>query len=453
MLAVVVSRSDSASEHVGEQLLDLVEWTETVDEERPDGDGGGTVYRRDGVELRTFDAIHLDLESVATAFDDSDLLVFASRHAGETGPLLTAHHTGNFGPAEFGGADGVLARACPNAHRRVVEALESFAPEGYEVGMEATHHGPSVVGAPSMFVEVGSDEPQWDDADAARAVARAILALEDTEPDTPRENGTRRHLVGFGGGHYAPRFERVLRETDWAIGHVGADWALDAMGDPRDNRAVIERAFEESRADYALLEAERPALRETIEDLGYRVVDETWVRETSGVSLGLVDRLEAAIGPIDDGLRCGEPARTHDADFVVWNLSGELLARASGIDRERTRAVVAETALAFDTEQNGTEVVGPVALPAPDDREPIVEGLTAVLAQSYDEVVRDGDCLRARETAFDPSLARECGVPEGPKFGQLSAGHSVEVDGETVDPADVVRERVDEFELPEVRSA
>lgn len=437
MLAIVVSRADSASEHIGDQLLELAEWREHTDDSRPDSDGGGTVYRRDGIELRTFDAIHLDLDGAAAAFKDPDLLVFASRHAGETGPLLTAHHTGNFGPAEFGGEDGTLTRACPNAHRRVIDALEENAPEGYDVGMECTHHGPSEVGVPSMFVEVGSDEAQWADPDAARAVARAILDLEGVSADTPTERGTHRHLVGFGGGHYVPRFERVCEETDWAIGHIGADWALEAMGDPRENRAVVRQAFTQSRADHTLLEADRPALRETIEDLGYRVVDETWVRETSGVPLGLVDRIETELTNVDDGLRFGDPAEGYDGDFAVGSLPSELLAEANGIDRTATRDAVAQSALAFVTAQNGTEAVGPFALASTGAIDDIVGGIVDVLEQSYDSVERTDSTLVATKTVFDPARARELGVPEGPKFGQLSAGQSIEVDSERVDPADV----------------
>ena len=356
-----------------------------------------------------------------------------------------AHHTGNFGPAEFGGADGTLARACPNAQQRAFEALDEHAPEGYEVGLECTHHGPSDVGVPSLFVEVGSDDAQWDDPAAARAVAQSILALDGVDADTPRENGARRHLVGFGGGHYVPRFERVVRETDWAIGHIGADWALDAMGEPAEHADVIEQAFTESAAEYALLEADRPGLCETIETLGYRVVDETWVRETSGVPLGLVERLEATIATIDDGLRFGAPATGFDGEFVVESVGTELLARANGIDREATRAAVADTAVAFGTEQNGTEVVGPIALVDPDDHETIVDALGDVLRQSYDSVERDGDTIVARETAFDPALARDLGVPEGPAFGQLSAGNAVEIDGTQITPDEVTREQIDEF--------
>lgn len=475
MLAIVVSRADGASEHVGEHLLALADWDESVDDSRPETDGGGTVYRLDDAELRTFETLHLETTRVADAFDEPDLLAFASRHAGETGPLLTAHHTGNFGPAKFGGSDGSLARACPNAHRRVVQSLTEHAPDGYDVGMECTHHGPSEVGAPSLFVELGSAEEQWADPDAARAVARAILDLRGVAPDgsvenspeqrststrsqppgnavgrppsdehsvaTAPRNAPRRHLVGFGGGHYAPRFERVVRETDWAVGHVAADWCLDAMGDPHENERVVRRAFEQSAAQFALLEGDRPALRETIESLGYRVVGETWVRETSGVPLGLVDRVETSITAVDDGLRFGEGATEYGGAFEVTSLPQDLLAEASGIDAGATRAAVASTTIAFDTEQNGTRVVGPVAVRRLEDVDVVVDALVDVLRQSYDEVTRTDDGIIARKRAFDPALAREEGVPEGPMFGRLSEGESVEVDGQTVAPEDVLNQR------------
>lgn len=227
MLGIVVSRADSASTHIGEHLLELDDWEHHEDDSRPDAAGGGTVYRTEGACLREFEGLHLNLERPAAAFADPTLVVFASRHSGETGQLLTAHHTGNAGPAEFGGSANEFARACPSAHARVIDVLETHAPEGYSVGMECTHHGPSEVGAPSMFVEVGSAEPQWEDPAAARAVAQAILDLCGVAPDRPVEDAgtgsdseehTRRQFVGLGGGHYAPRFERVVRETDWAAG-------------------------------------------------------------------------------------------------------------------------------------------------------------------------------------------------------------------------------------------
>ncbi|WP_424003481.1 D-aminoacyl-tRNA deacylase [Haloarcula salina] len=451
MLGIVVSHEDAASEHIGEHLLALRDWDTAVDERRDDADGGGTVYRTDSVELREFASLHLDLEDAAAAFGDVDLLVFASKHAGETEELLTAHHTGNFGVAEYGGRDGRFARACPNAHRAVVSALDDHAPPEYEVGMECTHHGPTDVGVPSMFVEVGSAREQWEDPAAAEAVARAILDVAEVAPDAPRENGTRRHLVGLGGGHYAPRFERVVRETDWAVGHIAADWSLDALdewADDEDDRdAVLDRTFRESAADYALMEGDRPDLRAAVESLGHRVVGETFVRETSGVPLGLVEELEAEIGTVEDGLRFGQRATGYAGEWTVLDLPPDLLAEARGIDGDAVREAVERHAVAFGTDQNGTVVTEPVVVRAGTDAEALVDPLVEILEASYDSVAREDGDIVARETAFDPDLARTAGIPEGPKFGKLASGESVEVDGEEISPERFQRERIRRYTL------
>jgi D-aminoacyl-tRNA deacylase len=451
MLGIVVSHADAASVHIGEQLRTLRDWDTSVDGTRPDAEGGGTVYRTDSVELREFEALHLDIEDIGAAFDDPDLLVFASKHAGETEELLTAHHTGNFGVAEFGGEDGHFARACPRAHEAVIAALQRHAPQEYEVGMECTHHGPTSVGVPSMFVEVGSAEPQWEDPDAAEAVARAILDLADVPADKPRENGTRRHLLGIGGGHYAPRFERVVRETDWAVGHIAANWSLDALAEWADSDAerdaVLERAFRASAADYALMEGDRPALQETIESLGYRVVSETFVQETSGVDLCLVESLEDAIGPVDEGLRFGDLAAGYDDEWTVLGMPDELLSDARGVDSEALRAVIAQQSIAYGTEQNGTVLTGPIVCPAGTELAAFVDPIIEILEQRFDSVERRAAEVVARETAFDPDLARTADIPEGPKFGKLASGQSVEIDGEEIDPERFHRERIRRYTL------
>jgi D-aminoacyl-tRNA deacylase len=454
MLGILISREDSASVHIGEQLRAIADWERREDDALPDGEGGGTVYERPGVQLRAFDDLHLHLERPAEAFDDPDLLAVASKHSGETGPLLTTHHTGNFGPADHGGDDNAVSAACPNAHAHALDSLAEHAPEGYEVGMECTHHGPTDVGAPSLFVEVGSAEPEWQDPDAARAVARAILDLRGVAPHRAPEDGddwTRRQLVGLGGGHYAPRFERVIEETDWAIGHIAADWGLDAMGDldgPASQR-VLRAAIEESRARYVLVEGDRPETEQALAALDCRVVSETWVRETAGVGLAFVRGVEDTVLSVEDGLRFGEPATEPPGDFSVVDLPAALLDEARGIDREATYAVLAETALAFGTDQGGTRPTGPVVLADERHRERVVEGLLDVLTQRYDSVERGGDSAIASKSTFVPDRARSLGVPEGPAFGRLADGEPVEVDGETIPPEVVRQEEQTEFSLTE----
>jgi len=459
VIAIVVSRADSASEHIGEQLLAVGDWERRTDPTRPDAAGGGTYYRTDGFELREFDDLHIELSDPAAAFgasedagdDEPAFLVFVSRHSGETGALLTAHVTGNFGPAPYGGAPETLARAAPGAEKRVVESLAAHAPEGYDVGIECTHHGPTDTAVPSLFVELGSDEPQWSDPDAARAVARAVLDLRGTGAELRGEGDRRpRHVVGFGGGHYAPRFTRIVRETDWAVGHVAADWSLGDLGAPDANRDVIEQAFSRSRADLAVIEGEKPALAATIRDLGHRVVSETWVREVGDRPLPLVDRLAADLATVEEGLRFGDVVPAAPDAIRLGDLPAALCSRAQGIDADAARAAVESATVAFETAQAGTRATGRAAFAAADSSPgpaDLVAGLAAVLEEGYDAVEVTDEAVIAHETAFDPGLAATLGVPEGPAFGRLADGKSVEVDGETIAPETVSRERTDRFPI------
>jgi D-aminoacyl-tRNA deacylase len=458
VIGLVVSRADDASVAIGEQLRSLVEWDERTD---PTGRDAETHYRHGDFELRSFEGWHLELDGVAADFSEPPAFVaFLSRHAGETGPLLTAHFTGNFGPAEYGGEPGELARTCPNVQRAVVAAFDRHAPEGYDVGVECTHHGPSDVGAPSLFVELGSSESEWEDSAGARAVAQSVLELSGVEPDAGADGGgrdtiapdapeARRHVVGFGGGHYAPEFERIVRETDWRVGHVAADWVLGAMGAPEANADLIERAFEQSAASRALLVGDNPELAAVVEDLGHRVVDETFLRATSGVDRALVAALEDALGAVDDGLRFGTPAEGAGADaldeFEVVSLPTDLLAETSGIDQEATLAVLRDRVLAFETVEGGTKPRGRAAVTDAAALDSVVDALADVLATKYDEVVRESAAIVATRETFDPAAAAEAGVPEGPAFGRLAGGDAVDVDGRTVRPEEVSVEETVRF--------
>ncbi|GGM68173.1 D-aminoacyl-tRNA deacylase [Halarchaeum rubridurum] len=472
-VGIIVSRADSASVRIGEQLRERADWEragtgadgaseEAANAEAAEGEETNTEsaasaddvpapvarYVREGFELLAFEPWHLELDGVAAAFDDPDVVVFASRHAGETGPLLTAHFTGNFGAAEHGGSDRALAPACPNAHRAVVRALAEHAPEGYDVGMECTHHGPTEVGAPSMFVELGSSEAEWGDDAGAAAVADAILDLEGVAPETERT------VAAFGGGHYVPRPTRIVEETDWAVGHVAAEWCLDDLGDPREHRDVVERVFAASGATRAVVDGEKPRLRDVIDDLGYGVVSETWLRETTGVALDVVAALEGELTGVDEGLRFGDPAREAGADgaepatdALIVDHPDDLWADAHSVDPDAALAAAREHALAYTTEENGNRVAGDIAFPDADAYDAYVDALVGLLREKYDEVGRDDGTVRITDTAFDPAAAAERGVPEGPKFGRLADGAAVEVDGETVTPADVARERTETYGL------
>lgn len=436
VIGIVVSRADEASVHIGEHLRDLTEWTTPTNPSSTD-EGGASVRRTDGFELREFEDLHIHLREVDTAFTDPDLMVFASRHSGDTGPLLTAHFPGNFGPAEYGGNSAELAPASPPALAQVYERLQTVAPDGYDVGIECTHHGPTDLDIPALFVEVGSTKAHWRDPAAARAVANAILDLRDLNPIT------RRAIVGFGGGHYAPRFTRILRETDWAVGHIAAEWSLNAM-EPCD-ASVLRQAFEQSGATYAVLDGDHVQLADEIHQRGYRVVSETWLRETTGIARDVVNWAEEQLSPVDEGLRFGAKADRGSAAHV-YDIDHDLIKDANAVSMARVREAVSRHTVAFETDEGGNRVTGRVALPA-DTRPALITALLDILQDRFDTVTRDNDTITATESVFDPDRARALGVPEGPAFGALVNGETVTIDGTDVTPAMVHTNRTRQYQI------
>ena len=192
-------------------------------------------------------------------------------------------------------------------------------------------------------------------------------------------------------------------------------------------------------------------LEETLDELDCRLVSETWLREVDDRPLALVDAVETELGAIDDGIRFGDRSA---ASVAVVDLPADLVSAAQGIDPDRVRAIVEANTVAFATENGGTRVGSRVAIPGDDGdddsvgaRDAIIEGLADVLAEKYDTVWIEADAVVAEETAFDPELAREAGVPEGPKFGALADGEPVTVDGETVSPERVRTERTHRFRI------
>ncbi len=155
----------------------------------------------------------LDAEHLGSSFN-VDLWIFGSRHKSESGTkTLTAHAPGNWKEAKYGGNPEEMAFCDPMAIKNALLGLKYANLEGYDVSLEVTHHGPTSLKKPVLFVEIGSDDAAWKDPLAIEAVGNAILAT--FKPDRPFRCG-----VGFGGGHYAPGFTELVIKTDCAIGHI-----------------------------------------------------------------------------------------------------------------------------------------------------------------------------------------------------------------------------------------
>jgi D-aminoacyl-tRNA deacylase len=203
------------------------------------------------------------IESVEPPLEVEEILV-TSRHVSKTArPCFTVHVPGEL-------QKGRLAVASPLTVKKALEALHYLAGEfgpGYEVSLEATHHGPVHLDVPMTFVEIGGSEEQWRERRAGEVLARAMVeAVAGTGG---------RLAVGVGGPHYAPRHTQVALRTDAAVGHILPDYVNLTP-------ELVELAVRRTRGRVELLaadwkglnSAQRAAVREASRRLGIELVRE-----------------------------------------------------------------------------------------------------------------------------------------------------------------------------------
>jgi D-aminoacyl-tRNA deacylase len=181
-----------------------------------------------------------------------DVCVVASKHRSESGlPVLTAHAPGNFGDAAYGGKAGELGVAPALYLHEALSLLRREKNEkklDYGVCLEASHHGPTSLGFPIMFIEVGSSEIQWNNLIACEAITNAIGELLAAEPtDVPA-------AIGFGGGHYCRKFSEV---EEYALGHICPKHSLDKV-----DASMIEQMIERTTPQPAAALVEKKGMGE-----------------------------------------------------------------------------------------------------------------------------------------------------------------------------------------------
>jgi len=229
---IVACKNDLAAVNISERLITKYSFTETNETS-----AGMPIYRSDDLQLVYLETDDIYADNLDQRFQ-ADAIIFASRHRSESEePTLTIHVSGNLtSEARFGGMANRLALAHPNMMKAALlglqHAKETLRLDQYRVSLEATHHGPTELQVPSLFIEIGSSEKQWRDTTAAEVVADAIYACA-TKP------ATKETAVGFGGGHYSPKFSKVSLEDEIAIGHILPKYFFDSL-----NPSMVRLAFE-----------------------------------------------------------------------------------------------------------------------------------------------------------------------------------------------------------------
>jgi D-aminoacyl-tRNA deacylase len=91
----------------------------------------------------------------------------------------------------------------------------------YEITVEATHHGPTSLSKPVLFVEIGSTSKQWGDERAAEVVGDALVdALTKTTIWD-------KVAIGFGGTHYPQKIKEAVIEGEFAVSFVAPKYVLE----------------------------------------------------------------------------------------------------------------------------------------------------------------------------------------------------------------------------------
>lgn len=173
----------------------------------------------------------LYLDKLDEKYPDSEAFIFLSRHSSESGiPTLTCHFTGNFSASNpYGGNLRELGICFPSLQKEYIKEINmvrSQVPD-YEITIEATHHGPTSLKKPSLFIEIGSTPKQWVDKHAATIVCDSLISLITSKKNT----NTHCKSVGIalGGTHYPIKFNQLLLESDFGLAAIAAKHNLTAI--------------------------------------------------------------------------------------------------------------------------------------------------------------------------------------------------------------------------------
>jgi D-aminoacyl-tRNA deacylase len=246
-IIIFTSKMDIAAQNIKMRILENHKLSER-------DIGAGYAYHD-----RDIDALIVDIpedsiyaENLEEKFK-AKIFIFASRHSSESGiPALLTHTPGNWtDDTSMGGKPRSIAISSPSTIKRMLKWLNKLKDEkmleGYKVGLEVTHHGPSIHSTPTIFVELGSREEDWRDESAAYIVSETIINV-GREID---EKGEFKIAAGFGGPHYAPSFTKKTLETEYAIGHIIPEYVYDKIT-VRELEMAVKRSDE--KVEYALID-------------------------------------------------------------------------------------------------------------------------------------------------------------------------------------------------------
>ncbi|MBU1197750.1 D-tyrosyl-tRNA(Tyr) deacylase [Candidatus Micrarchaeota archaeon] len=239
MPLIAFSKDNLAGEVIARQLIERHQFDPQPEIVTPDTRYAFRNWKnKEGLQLIEIQTTHLfsDYLKDYPLFNDSDLLIFASTHrSAAVKPCVTTHLVGNWGEeAKLGGTPRELGFASAHALKCAYEFLSQpeNAVEHFPPFMEATHHGPTRLNAPILFMEVGSSENEWKEEKPAVKVAEGILHVCKHWKESKGKVA-----LGFGGMHYAPKFSKLELE-EYAFSHIASKHVAPSM-----TKEMVEHAM------------------------------------------------------------------------------------------------------------------------------------------------------------------------------------------------------------------
>lgn len=234
--AIIIWNKDPAGMNVKNNLIESFGFEKT--EEKYDEE---FVYELGNAKLYTIKQRHVEADNLDKKIK-ADQFIFATTHKSEVGkPSLSVHTPGNWNKAELGGKERKLCIAMPSLMKNAYLELKKLNHlKEFEVTLECTHHGPYIE-KPCMFIEIGSSLKEWENKDAGKINAEAIVNIL-------KKQSNYKSAIGIGGPHYANNFNKVLERTDIATAHICPKYMLEYL-----DEEMIKQAIEKTNEKVELI--------------------------------------------------------------------------------------------------------------------------------------------------------------------------------------------------------
>ena len=182
----------------------------------------GDVYKGKDFDLLIISSPVISADLLEEKFD-YDGYIFLSKHAAESGVLaLTCHNTGNFSDANFGGYSRQVSIPHPYIQKSYIQNLWNARSKfsEFQITIEATHHGPTALNKPALFIEIGTTEKEWNDVNLCNSIGQMIVDV------MKRQQKSYPIAICFGGTHYSEKFTNELIHGKYSLGTVIPKHAL-----------------------------------------------------------------------------------------------------------------------------------------------------------------------------------------------------------------------------------